>query len=83
MKVLKSSPPLFDFKQITRIESELATEVKREEKFWEQKSRIAWLKSGHSNSSFFHASVMGRRRRNQIWGIQDSVGVRHSDLKGI
>jgi aminoglycoside N3'-acetyltransferase len=45
-------------------------------KFWEQiqtkesllyqKSRSKWVQEGDSNTRYFHASIKGRRRRNQI-----------------
>ncbi|PNX54610.1 cysteine-rich receptor-like protein kinase, partial [Trifolium pratense] len=45
-------------------------------KFWEQmhykenlinqKSRTKWIQEGDSNTCFFHASIKGRRRRNQL-----------------
>lgn len=38
----------------------------REEKFWEQKARVHWLKSGDKNTRFFHAATLQRRRKNKI-----------------
>ncbi|MCH80924.1 LINE-1 reverse transcriptase like [Trifolium medium] len=47
-----------------------------DKKFWEQihykesllhqKSRTNWIQEGDSNTRYFHASIKGRRRRNQI-----------------
>ncbi|XP_019435061.1 PREDICTED: uncharacterized protein LOC109341583 [Lupinus angustifolius] len=34
-----------------------------------QKSRSRWIQEGDANSSYFHACINGRRRRNQILGI--------------
>lgn len=45
-----------------------------EEQLWAAKSRIDWLTLGDSNTSYFHASVIQRRRHNRISAIKDSVG---------
>jgi hypothetical protein len=52
--------------------------------FWEQihfkesilrqKSRSKWIQEGNSNTRFFHASVKGRRRRNQIVKLKKGDG---------
>ncbi|MCI11063.1 hypothetical protein A2U01_0032162 [Trifolium medium] len=36
-----------------------------------QKSRMKWIKEGDSNSRFFHQSIKGRRRRNQLAALRD------------
>ncbi|XP_019435175.1 PREDICTED: uncharacterized protein LOC109341686 [Lupinus angustifolius] len=38
-----------------------------------QKSRSRWIQEGDANSSYFHACINGRRRRNQILGISIAV----------
>lgn len=45
-----------------------------EEMFWRQKSRIHWLQGGDRNTSFFHASVRGRRAKNNLSVIEDELG---------
>ncbi|KAF7812763.1 ribonuclease H [Senna tora] len=60
------------------LEHELSCEyqliLSQEEELWASKSRMDWLHLGDSNTTFFHASVIGRRRPNQIFGLMDQVG---------
>ncbi|PNX98293.1 cysteine-rich receptor-like protein kinase [Trifolium pratense] len=51
-----------------------------QKRFWEQlhykesllkqKSKMKWIQDGDANSRFFHASLKGRRRRNQVVTIK-------------
>lgn len=56
------------------LRAQLQQEWDKEESFWRQKSRIDWLKQGDKNTSFFHASVLQRRSRNRISGLENSNG---------
>nr|XP_027065280.1 uncharacterized protein LOC113691366 [Coffea arabica] len=56
------------------LKKELSKAYKEEEKHWQQKSRIQWLKEGDKNTKFFHASVQGRRRRNSLHKLQREDG---------
>lgn len=47
----------------------------KQEIFWEQRSRISWLKHGNKNTKFFHLKATQRRRRNYIHGVKNSDGV--------
>lgn len=44
------------------------------EDFWAAKSRVDWLNLGDENASFFHASVISRRRSNRISTIKNRLG---------
>lgn len=54
---------------------DIFAELKEQRRQWEsilkQKSRELWLKVGVKNSKFFFASILVRRRQNQIFVIQD------------
>lgn len=53
---------------------ERSTILLQEEMLWLQKSWIEWLKSGDSNTKFFHTSTVVRRRRNRIHCLKDNDG---------
>ena len=46
----------------------------REEMMWLQRSRIAWLKEGDQNTSYFHRQAVWRARKNKIKKLKDSNG---------
>ncbi|XP_071902364.1 uncharacterized protein [Coffea arabica] len=60
--------------RIAGLKRQLAEAHKREEIFWSQKARVKWLTEGDKNTSFFHASVMSRRRQNRISVLQRKTG---------
>ena len=47
----------------------------QEENFWQQRSRVQWLREGDANTSFFHQSTLQRRRRNKVAALKDNEGV--------
>ncbi|XP_031392312.1 uncharacterized protein LOC116204371 [Punica granatum] len=54
--------------------------INREEKFLRQKSRVAWLKAGDQNTSFFHKAVKGRHARTTIRALYSTSGAK---LEGV
>nr|XP_027120658.1 uncharacterized protein LOC113737662 [Coffea arabica] len=45
-----------------------------EHMFWQQKSRVKWLKDGDRNSRYFHAVMAERHQRSVIHRIKSSAG---------
>lgn len=42
--------------------------------YWQQRSRINWLKFGDQNTRFFHQTALQRRQYNKILRLQDDTG---------
>ncbi|KAF7842169.1 reverse transcriptase [Senna tora] len=63
---------------LVELEQNLALEYQKilnqEEELWASKARLDWMSLGDSNTSFFHASVIMRRRINRISALKDNVG---------
>ncbi|KAK2445049.1 hypothetical protein QL285_016023 [Trifolium repens] len=56
-------PAFFNSKEKVR---QFWEQLHSKESLLRQKSRTKWCQEGDSNSRFFHATIKGRRRRNQI-----------------
>jgi hypothetical protein len=46
----------------------------QEEKYWQQRSPVSWLRDGDRNTRFFHASASQRKKKNTILGLRDANG---------
>ncbi|XP_071938995.1 uncharacterized protein [Coffea arabica] len=60
--------------QVQEMKKQLKVAYNEEEAFWNQKSRISWLKEGDKNTQFFHATVKGRRKRNRLHKLRKACG---------
>lgn len=60
---------------MVELKQELASLLVQEEKLWQQTSKTHWMKSGDSNSKYFHNRASQRFRRNRILGLRNSNGV--------
>ncbi|XP_030479414.1 uncharacterized protein LOC115696664 [Cannabis sativa] len=61
----------------------LSEALTREEIFWKQKSRVAWLQQGDRCTKFFMASTAIRRRRNYIQTVRTENGDWVTDPRSI
>jgi hypothetical protein len=56
-------------------ERELDDLLHQEEMWWNQRSRVLWLKHGDKNTRFFHQKASQRRKKNRIEAITNSMGI--------
>ncbi|KAL5546661.1 hypothetical protein UlMin_006348 [Ulmus minor] len=66
-----------------RLERELEALKYKEKRYWQQRSKDTWLKSGDRNSKFFHRKALARRAKNSIVGLFDSNENWCEDKEGI
>ncbi|MBA0729024.1 hypothetical protein Golax_022433, partial [Gossypium laxum] len=60
---------------------QLNFEIKKEERYWEQKAKLNWLKLGDRNTYFFHSQATQRRKKNLINKLQNDSGWETKDLQ--
>lgn len=60
--------------EINRLRKDLNDLLDSEEIFWNQRSRVQWLKEGDRNTKFFHHRASERRKKSTILGIRDENG---------
>ena len=65
--------------EMERLKSELRCLYDKEEKMWQQRSRLQRLQNRDQNTRFFHGTATQRKRRNFIKGLRDENGVWQKD----
>ena len=63
-----------EHKVVVWIKKELNTLYGKEEKIWQQQSRVQWLQHGDQNTKFFHGTTTQRKMKNFIKGLRDGNG---------
>jgi hypothetical protein len=63
-----------DRQEIRRVMDRMDELLYREEMMWLQRSRLAWLKEGDKNTSYFHRQAVWRARKNRIKKLKDPQG---------
>ncbi|KAH7837196.1 hypothetical protein Vadar_010876 [Vaccinium darrowii] len=83
LELIRTGQCIVEPNQVCDLEKELGDAWIQEEAFWRQKSRADWMALGDRNTSFFHAKVNQRRKRNRITGIQRANGTWCEEPNGI
>ncbi|CAL1403007.1 unnamed protein product [Linum trigynum] len=63
-----------NWEEVGTLETELSRQWEAEELYWQQKSRVRWLKRGDKNSSYFHTVTRTRRKKNFVHGLKTETG---------
>ncbi|KAA3453480.1 reverse transcriptase [Gossypium australe] len=61
----------------------LNLEIDKEERYWEQRSRVNWLQFGDRNTAFFHKSATTRKKVNLITKLVLDEGLEITDETGL
>lgn len=66
-----------------RLQEQYNTSLQQINSYWLQRSRLQWKIDGDLNTSFFHATISSRRRRNTVHMLQLQDGSWTIDQKEI
>ncbi|CAL1383579.1 unnamed protein product [Linum trigynum] len=78
---IKAIHPI-NWQEVTSLESELNRQWEAEERYWQQKSRLRWLKRGDQNTSYFHTVTRTRRKKFFVSGLFNDSGDWVTEEKG-
>ena len=62
------------WRDIRTLEGKLDEALNVEERYWCQRAKVDWMKSGDRNSGFFHAKALTKKARNKMSGITNETG---------
>ncbi|KAK3187994.1 hypothetical protein Dsin_027555 [Dipteronia sinensis] len=68
---------------IRSLEEKLDQALEVEERYWCQRAKVEWMKSGDRNSGYFHAKASTRKGRNRLSGLFDDNGQWTESKKGL
>ena len=76
-------PESYNAKEVNLVRKELCSLMRKEETYWKQRSRVAWLHGGDSNTRFFHECASQRKKTNTVHGLRDTNDIWQTDSEVI
>lgn len=61
--------------ELTKLMVELEKLYQDQDMYWRQRGKVAWMKDGDKNTSYFHAQATTREQVNKISGLRDEFGI--------
>lgn len=83
MRRFRSRRDVYGVQKYNDARGEFLNLLERHEIYWKQRSKQFWLWEGDQNTRFFHRFATGRRKNNQLSGLQDGSGNWVEDAKGM
>lgn len=69
--------------EIRKLENQINNILIDEEMYWRQRSRAYWLRERDKNTKFFHSKASARKRKNKIWGVEDTQANQTDDKEEV
>jgi hypothetical protein len=82
-KLVEGSLSLEDDGKLQVLESNRNNLLREEEEAWRLRSRVTWIRSGDSNTKFFHKMASYNRNRKHVWELTSSTGIKITGQEAI
>ncbi|XP_074362468.1 uncharacterized protein LOC141702742 [Apium graveolens] len=82
-KCFRSRRDAYGVEKYNRARNEFHELLKRQEIYWQQRSKQFWLKDGDQNTRFFHKYASSRRRNNTVTKLKDKDDNWRDDVHGV
>ncbi|XP_074344566.1 uncharacterized protein LOC141683713 [Apium graveolens] len=83
LRQFRSRRDAYGVEKYNRARNEFHELLKRQEIYWQQRSKQFWLKDGDQNTRFFHKYASSRRRNNTVTKLKDKDDNWRDDVHGV